>query len=76
MRSVKKRRLLLGITFCNLTVLAIEIFQDLTWRLGILRSRNRLPWVPQICIFACGPPLGLPSSLIAPTSAPKSPSPG
>lgn len=59
-RSVKNRRLLLGLTFCNLTVLAIETFQNLTWRVGVLRSRNRPPGSPKFIAL----PVALPWSFL------------
>lgn len=57
-RSVKKRHLLLGLTFYNLTVLAVEIFQSLTWRVGVLRSRNRPPGSPKFVSLPVALPWG------------------
>lgn len=55
-------------------MLAVEIFQDLTWRVGSLEAETALPKGPKFVIFARGPPLGSPSSLSTPISTPsKSP---
>lgn len=74
--GVDKRRrrsphLYLGLAFCNLRVLAMEIFQDLTWRVGALRSETASPKAPDFVslpvallwglLQVSAPPLQLPS---------------
>lgn len=58
----------LGLAFCN-----FRDFVGLNLEGKVLRSRNSPSQGPQFPVFASCPPLGSPSSLSIPISAPKSP---